>query len=827
MINLYKTKYAQVIINKPSINIDKYFDYKIPISLIDYIKKGQRVIVPFGMGNNKIDAFIINLKDYCNVEEKKLKYIDQIIDLEPLLTTNQLRLALWMKDYYLCLHVEAIQLMIPSGLNLEKEIRITLNKTKINKTEINNWDNSIEKKILEYLNSQKDEVKLDKIKKIIDSNNVNRKIKELAKNEYIFIKENFYTKIKEKKEKYISLSGKFTDKSEYLKELNTNAHKQKAIIKNLEHLPYNYNELKKELKFNSSAINILLKKELIKVTNQMVLRDPYKDKNFENPTIPLTREQSSIIKEFYKLSNNKSQKLLIHGVTGSGKTEIYLNMISIMLEKKKQCILLVPEISLTPQMVERVIGRFGDQVSILHSGLSDGERYDQWNRIKSGEAHIVIGARSAIFAPLENLGLIIIDEEHETTYKSSTRPRYHVREIAEKRCENENCHMVLGSATPSIESYYKSKENQYKLFSLKNRVDDIPMPGSTLVDMRDELKNGNYSILSKKLKDEINSTLEKKQQIILFLNRRGYSTFISCRECGYVEKCPNCDVSLTFHSNQQTVMCHYCGYQKKAPKICPSCKSNKIKYFGTGTQKVTQVIEKEYPDAKILRMDVDTTKRKGAHDRILNAFKNKEADILIGTQMIAKGLDFPNVTLVGVIIADTSLNLPDFRAAERTFQLTTQVAGRAGRGALLGRVIVQTYEPDHYSLIHAKSHDYNNFYNEEIIIRKEMLYPPFKNIINIIFSCINEDHVIKISNEFYIRLINYFKSIDKLDLISDIYKPVPAGISKISNKYRWHMIIKTNYKKIFKDILREIYREYLSFHDEVNIAIDIDPISLL
>jgi primosomal protein N' (replication factor Y) len=822
-----RTKFAQVIINKSNINIDRYFDYKIPDSLLECISIGQRVIVPFGIGNKKIDAFIINIKDFCNVEDKKLKYIDQIIDMEPIITINQLRLANWIKEYYLCTHIEAIQLMIPTGLNIEKKIKIILNKEKMNEIEINKHSNSIDKKVLEYLNNQQSEIKLEEIEKLIVYKNLNKVLKELAKKKYIFIEERFNTKIKDKKEKYISLSGKYKDKDEYLKNLNANAHKQIAIINNLEHFPYNYNELRRELNFNTGSINTLLEKELIKITSKMVFRNPYIYKNFNNPIVPLTEEQNNIVKAFYKLSNKKSQKFLIHGVTGSGKTEIYLNMIEIMLKQKKQSILLVPEISLTPQMVERVIGRFGDQISILHSGLSNGEKYDQWSRIKSGEINIVIGARSAIFAPLENLGLIIIDEEHETTYKSSTRPRYHSREIAEKRCENENCHIVLGSATPSIESYYKSKNNEYNLFLLKKRVDNIPMPSITLVDMRNELKEGNYSILSNKLREEIEIKLQKKEQIILFLNRRGYSTFLSCRQCGHVEKCPNCDVSLTFHHNNSILMCHYCGYKKYAPKVCPSCNSSKIKYFGTGTQKVEDIIAKVYPDARILRMDADTTKRKGAHDRILNAFKNKQADILIGTQMIAKGLDFPNVTLVGVITADTSLNLPDFRAAERTFQLTTQVAGRAGRGALLGKVIVQTYEPEHYSLIHAKSHDYYNFYNEEVIIRKEMLYPPFKNIINIIFSCVNEDRLIKFSNKFYIILIDYFKSINKEYLISDIYKPVPAEISKISNKYRWHMIIKTNHIKIFKNILRKAYREYLSHENEVNIAIDIDPVSLL
>ncbi len=818
-------KYAKVIINQSNNNIDKPFDYRIPSYLAKSIQIGQRVIVPFGMGNQKIDAFIIDMTNSCNVEEDKIKNIVQIIDKIPLLTKDQMKLVYWMRTYYLCSYIEAIQVMIPSGFKVEKREIVKLNQEKIDIIKNQKWNTVFDKNFLEYLFHEKKETDLEEIKKVFPIGDIKRKIKKLQKKGYIVVKEDFRTKIKDKEEKYISLSGKYKYKEEYLKEIRKGASKQKQVLEHLEHFPCNYREFKKKLNVTSSTLKPLLKKDLIKITSKMIFRNPYKDSHFKNPPIPLTKEQKFIVDEFLKLSNEASQKILIHGVTGSGKTEVYLNMIEIMLEKKKQSILLVPEISLTPQMVERVIGRFGEQVSIFHSGLSNGEKYDQWKRIKSGKSNIVIGARSAIFAPLDKLGLIIIDEEHETTYKSSTRPRYHAREVAEIRCQIENCHLVLGSATPSIESYYKGKTGEYHLYELKHRVQNIPMPKIKLIDMRNELKEGNYSILSKELKEAIHSNLEKNQQSILFLNRRGYSTFISCRQCGYIEKCPHCDVSLTYHFNEKRLICHYCGYSKTVPRICPVCKSKKIKYLGTGTQKVQSVIEKEFPNAKILRMDVDTTRKKGAHDRIINAFKNQEANILIGTQMIAKGLDFPNVTLVGVIIADTSLNLPDYSSAERTFQLITQVAGRAGRGALMGKVIVQTYQPNHYSLVHAKSHDYINFYNDEITIRREMFYPPFKDIINIVFSSENEKDLIKQSNEFYMELTDYIKR-NRKDLLMDVYKPVPSSVSKIKNKYRWHMIIKTNDTNHFKVILDKIYQEYLN-KSQINIAIDVSPISTL
>lgn len=820
-----KKKYVQVIINKSNINIDQYFDYKVPSSLVDSIQVGQRVIVPFGMGNQKIDAFIIKIKNHCELEEGKIKDIVQILENEPLLTENQLRLAYWIKEYYLCTYIEAIRLMIPAGLNIEKKEFVTLNTKKIAEIKIKTF-HPLEEDIIKYLFNRKKEISLQELKKSFPIKDFRKKVKNLEKKGYIFIRESFQTKVNDKKERYISLSGKYKNKEEYLRDIPKRAYKQKEVIHTLEHFPYNYTELRKELGFTSSTLKPLIKKNLVKITSKMVFRNPYKDKAFSNPPMPLTEEQKFIVDDFEKLSNKISQKILIHGVTGSGKTEIYLNMIKIMLHYNKQSILLVPEISLTPQMVERVIGRFGEQVSILHSGLSPGERYDQWKRIKAGDVNIVIGARSAIFAPLDRLGLIIIDEEHESTYKSSSKPRYHARAVAEKRCELENCHLVLGSATPSIESYYKGKTNEYQLYQLQRRVDNIPMPKIKLIDMREELQEGNYSILSNELREAINLNLKNKQQSILFLNRRGHSTFVSCRQCGHVETCPHCDVSLTFHHNNRTLMCHYCGYSKIAPRICPSCKSKKIKYFGAGTEKVEKVIANEFPNAKILRMDVDTTRKKGAHDRIINAFKNKEADILIGTQMIAKGLDFSDVTLVGVIIADTSLNLPDFRSAERTFQLTTQVAGRAGRGALLGRVIVQTYNPNHYSLIHAKSHDYISFYQEEIAIRKEMLYPPFKDIINILFIGEDEKQLIKEANQFYIILKNHIGTIRK-DLLEDVYHPVPSPVSKIKNKYRWHMIIKTIYLIEFREILKKVYQKHLNKNSGTNIVIDIHPSSLL
>ena len=396
-----------------------------------------------------------------------------------------------------------------------------------------------------------------------------------------------------------------------------------------------------------------------------------------------------------------------------------------VLEEGREGIVLVPEISLTPQMVNRFKGRFGDEVAVLHSGLSIGEKYDEWRKIQRKEVRVAVGARSAIFAPFENLGIIIIDEEHETSYKQEDNPRYHARDVAIERARTHNCSVILGSATPSLETFARAKKGVYQLLTLSKRMNDQSLPTVDIVDMREELREGNRTMFSRVLYDKLQDRLMKKEQTVLFLNKRGHSSFVMCRDCGYVIQCPNCDISLTYHQYQQQMKCHYCGYEAVVPTICPECTSEHIRYFGTGTQKVEEELGKIFPEARVIRMDVDTTSRKGSHEKLLTAFQEGKADILLGTQMIAKGLDFPNITLVGVLSADTMLHLPDFRSSEKTFQLLTQVSGRAGRHELAGEVVIQTYSPEHYSIELAGQQDYDQFYQKEMMIRKIHRYPPF------------------------------------------------------------------------------------------------------
>lgn len=502
-----------------------------------------------------------------------------------------------------------------------------------------------------------------------------------------------------------------------------------------------------------------------------------------------TPEQSNAINTISStLGDTGLKEFLLHGVTGSGKTEVYIQIIKEGIKRGFGAIVLVPEISLTPQTVKRFIERLGDKVAVFHSRLSKGEKYLEWEKVNSGKAKVVVGARSALFTPVKNLGIVIIDEEHDTSYKSGQSPYYHAREVAEKLCELNNATLVLGSATPDISTYYRAVNGEIKLIELKKRTNNKSLPQTDIVDMREELVSGNKTIFSTKLYDEIKLNLSKKEQTILFLNRRGYSTFVNCRKCGFVAKCRNCNIALTYHMDTNSLECHYCGAKFKNPDICPICKEKYIKYFGIGTQKIESAVQKVFPEASVVRMDLDTTTKKNSHEEILSKFRDENIDILIGTQMIAKGHDFPNVTLVGVMAADTSLNSNDFYSAERTFDLLTQVSGRAGRAEKNGRVIIQTYESDNYSIVSAKEHDYNKFYSQEILLREQLNYPPFCDIALINVSSDNEAKVIEDSRNIRIIFEEYFKDNEKVIVL----KEIPAPISKIKNKYRFRIIIKSD-----------------------------------
>ena len=630
-------------------------------------------------------------------------------------------------------------------------------------------------------------------------------------------------RVKDKKINLIVLKREIEEIEEDIENKKIKTEKQKSI---LEFLIRNESATMQDLEIFTDAtrsnINTLIKNGYLELEEKKVERNPFIHKVEKlTSNIELTKEQQLAIDKIKEAKN-----YLLFGVTGSGKTEVYLRLIEKNLKENKSSIMLVPEISLTPQTVDRFIERFGEEpIAVLHSKLSIGERYDEWNKIKEGRAKIIIGARSAIFAPVTNLGIIIIDEEHDESYISEMTPRYNAKEIAQYICNENKVPLVLGSATPDMSSYYKAQNKEIELLTLNKRANNSNLPKVKIVDLRQELANGNKSMISKDLKEEIQKNLDVKKQTILFLNRRGFSTFIMCRDCGYTVKCKRCDITMTYHKKENKLKCHYCGYEESPKTVCPECESKNIRYFGAGTQKLEDEIQSIFKEATTIRMDVDTVSKKNSHEQILDKFKNENIDILIGTQMVVKGHHFPNVTLVGVISADSSLNLEDFRANERTFQTLTQVAGRAGRGEYEGRVIIQTYNPDNYAIEYSKIQDYNLFYNTEIELRKQLKYPPFCDIILIDISAKNLKELQKVSKDLHLylkqRVIN-----EKFGLL--LYSPVPSPIDKIKDRYRWRMIIKCKYDNRVNELLIDTFNQFISMKtNTARVNIILNPNNML
>lgn len=573
-------------------------------------------------------------------------------------------------------------------------------------------------------------------------------------------------------------------------------------------------KVKKEVlnKISVSSVNTLLKKNILLEEKEENYR--YNLINEEKIKFNLNEEQQKVYKEIFN-SINTNETFLLYGVTGSGKTNVYMKVIEDVIKNNKTAILLVPEISLTPQIIKRFTSYFSN-IAVLHSGLSDGEKYDEWRKINEGKVNIVIGARSAIFAPLKNIGVIIIDEEHSQTYKQENNPRYNAIDIAKERCKYHNCPLILGSATPSLESFARAKKNVYKLLELKNRYNNNTMPKVEIIDMNKEFKKAS-GYFSNTLIDQIKETLERKEQVILFLNRRGYSSFLTCSSCGYVEKCPNCDISLTYHKSSNMLRCHYCGYATKRKKLCPKCQEE-FKDYGIGTEKVEEELKSLIKDAKIIRMDVDTTTTKNAHAKIINSFLEEKYNILVGTQMIAKGLDFPNVTLVGVLNADIGLNFPDFRSSETTFSLLNQVLGRSGRGNKEGKVLIQTFNPEHYAIAYTKNHDYLGFYNEEMKIRKILKYPPYYYICSI--KIISKDYNFASKSSY--DVVNYLKQNIKNEIILG---PSVCNVFKLNNNYRFQIIIKYKDVNNILEYLTNIEHHYFNKKD-IKVEIDFNPLKL-
>ncbi|OGN90666.1 MAG: primosomal protein N' [Chloroflexi bacterium RBG_13_46_14] len=809
-------RYAEVSVNSPAAQ-RRTFSYSIPSDLT--IQAGQAVWVPFG--ERLLQGVVMELTEYPAVEETR--DILDVIEPDPVLSPEQIELAFWISRYYLTPLFDAVSLMLPPGYQRKA---VTFVRTTI--ADDASLLSYTPDKILfiEYL-LREGRTSLKTLEKRFGQKKAQRLASWLVRSGHgVREYELEPVRARPKLDSYARLAIDSVDSDKILAELQNTPRTQKQAAL------YEFLKERRESVLVSEALRLtgctrstldsLIKKGLVMVEQVEVRRDPLSE-NTVNLSFPLTltRDQetafNAIRESLSKGNKSRPDIFLLHGVTGSGKTEIYLQSLAETIRQGKRGIALVPEISLTPQTIERFASRFPGRVAILHSQLSLGERYDEWRRVRNNQADVVIGPRSAVFAPQPDLGLIILDEEHEWTYKQQDNPRYHARDVAVRLAELTGATVILGSATPDVESYYHSKNGDYQLLELPGRVtpyENTPLPGVEVIDLRDELKSGNRSMFSRSLSAAIDRALAGNEQVILFLNRRGAATYIQCRDCGFVLRCRRCDVSLTYHLDEDMLVCHQCNYRTGVPGTCPQCGSKRIKFLGVGTQKLEEEAKAAFPGARLLRWDSDTTRRRDSHRLILEKFKNHEADILIGTQMITKGLDLPQVTLVGVISSDTALNLPDFRSGERTFQLLTQVAGRAGRGPLGGQVIIQTYSPDHYAVRAAASYDYPGLYNQEIEYRRQLRYPPFSQLASMIFLHRN-DNACQKEAERLKKLINdeiNMRGISGMSIIG----PAPAFIHRLRGRYRWQIVLRGS--------------ELSEFLGDIPIpqgwAIDIDPVGL-
>ncbi len=802
---------AKIVVDYRSKHTDRIFDYRVPEELEDRIQIGSRVLVPFSRGNREVEGFCMGFAE--NSDSLKLKSIIKLANDTSGFDEDMLKVIKWMRKKYLSSYLDIIHTIVPSGTALKnKEWIILENKYGVK--------GEVRARIVQYLKDNGGGMEYEALKNYFEKD-IRARITDMVRDGIVRREYRGSASVKEKQIKCLRLKISGDTAACEADKLCRKAPVQSKMLGILADNDFvSQNDLMKFTGGSSNAVKALINKGFAEDFMLTVDRDPYQNMSFrKSEKMTPTLEQKTAIETINAaVKGEKSGTYLLHGVTGSGKTEVFMQAIEYAVSIGKTALMLVPEISLTPQMVSRFMSRFQGRVAIFHSALSMGERYDQWKRIRDGEADIVIGARSAVFTPLRNIGIIIMDEEHSDTYKSDMSPRYHAREVAQFRARQSGATVVLASATPNIESYYKAKTGEYTLLEMNARYNKNKMPEIFVEDMRSELSKGNKSMLSGRLYKEIESNLRHGEQTILFLNRRGFSTFVSCRTCGYVPQCPNCNISLTYHKFDGMLKCHYCGYSTPNYDVCPECGSKYIRYFGGGTQKVEEEIRHIFPKASTIRMDMDTTGKKRSHEKILERFEKDKIDILIGTQMVAKGLDFENVTLVGVITADTMLHVNDFRSGERTFAMLEQVSGRAGRGEREGRAVIQTYTPEHEAVGLVRTHDYRAFYESEIAERRLMWYPPFCKLVSVHFQGSSE--------LFTARAARYFvKEIGDIQSIGQriqVLGPIPAYISKLKSKYRWQIIFKCEDEDALGEILNKARTACGSNHDYEGIAVVID-----
>lgn len=794
--------YAQIIVDVPLMQTDQAYTYLVSEEFEAGIVPGIRVHVPFGKGNRLIQGIVVGLTEELPEGTQDIKPIVEVLDYSPVLNQEQFWLADQMRKTVFAYKITLLKAMLPSLLNstYDKILRPGL---------------GLEIAEQESLFGGRDQVRFSDL-----DVSEQARIMRLAQAGKILVDYVAKDKKQIKTEKWYRVNRDQLMQAEIPARAKKRLALKDYLLEHSDEQPLA--SLKKD--FSADTLRYFQENAYIEVWEEEVSRtQALFDKVGVSQALSLNPEQAIAVKEILSKVGQESQTYLLQGVTGSGKTEVYLQVIDQVLKMGKTAIMLVPEISLTPQMTNRFIARFGQQVAILHSGLSDGEKYDEWRKIERGEAQVVVGARSAIFAPLKNLGAIIIDEEHEATYKQDSNPRYHARDVAKLRADYNQAVLVLGSATPSLETRARASRGLYGRLVLNQRANpQARIPEVQVIDFRDYIGQHEARNFTPVLIEKIQEKLARKEQVVLMLNRRGYSSFVMCRDCGTVDQCPNCDISLTLHMDSRSMNCHYCNFQKPIPQVCPNCQSRAIRYYGTGTQKAYDELQELLPNARILRMDVDTTKKKGAHEALLEKFGRQEADILLGTQMIAKGLDFPNVTLVGVLNADTALNLPDFRSSERTFQLLTQVSGRAGRADKEGEVIIQTYNPNHYAIAFAKNQDYEGFYQYEMGIRKSLGYPPYYFTVGLTFSHKSEDLVIKKAYET-VQLLR-----ENLTEQIQILGPTPKPIARTHNLYHYQIILKYRREEQLEQVLNRIL-DWTQERDnqDLRLVIDNEPQNMM
>jgi len=784
--------FAKVIVGLNNPAMDRMFDYRVPEGMT--AGQGVRVIVPFGRRNAKTEGYVISLSEKTDVPEEKIKSIIEVLDEgKPTFTPELLELAKWMQERYFCTLNQCLQAMMPAGIRTKSRWTVSLL----------DFSDEIrllpkEKLLVEFIGERK-AVPLDDIQAEFGGKTLDF-LRNMEEKGLVELKQQLHRSDYKKEKRLLSLDMEHPllnavwRKAEGDKRLEG----QRFILEYLRNgEEVTAAELKEKFGVTDSPNKTLLAKGILKERKETELRDVFAAEDFERTKAFIPTEEQATVLSALRLEIEQEEKrpVLLHGVTGSGKTEIYMQLIADVLEKGQQAIVLVPEIALTPQILERFISRFGEKVSVTHSRLSMGERVDQWKKARDGEISVMIGPRSALFMPFRNVGVIIMDEAHENSYISDITPKYDTKDVAAAAAKKYNCLFLMGTATPDLLSYHKAKMGEYLLLELKERTGGGVLPKVFITDLRKELEGGNRSAFSRELQEAIRENLRKGEQTMLFLNRRGYATFVSCRACGEAMKCPECDITYTYHEKEKALVCHYCGRRVDIPQTCPKCGSKYIRYFGTGTQKIEEEARKLFPEAKILRMDLDTTLTKHSHEKILETFRKGEADILIGTQMIAKGHDFPNVTLVGIMAADLSLNVDSYTAAETAFRLMTQAAGRAGRRDGRGRVYIQTYQPEHYAVKHAANQDYQGFFAEEMLMRQMMGHPPFSSFFSILVTG-EEKAEVEIASQ---KLAAEIAKADG-EGIAMILGPVPAALPRFRGEYRYQLIVKA----AKEDALREL-----------------------